>query len=600
MNYERLDIVQIINDNPLSNLTRQYETKLIQKVQNTFSNEEEKLFLSSFYCYLKYDSKKDFVINLEDVWKWCGFARKGFAKTLLEKHFTKDTDYKIILRQAAENLKAGSVIAEAGSQTNKSDNRKNLGGAGLNKENILLTINTFKKFCLKANTKKADEIHDYYLKLEEVMHEILNEETEELKSEIEKKNKELLDKETELHLTNKKLQLLEKKPDTYGFLARKKGYIYMISDNAKPGHYKIGMTTNTQKRLNNLNTSSSEKSLKLKYEIECYDCEFFERTIQNILQPFNICGRREWFYFTDQKELNYAITVMNKTKEFLNNFNLNSYEQFIEKFQEKYKKEPQSNYQINETPEIKETNNYKLARQQALNNTGKYKGVCWSSDKNKWKAELKKEYTISFLGYYENEEDAGKAYNDYALFVNKTENKNYVLNNIPNYISEPRDIPNINKEKSNEKKTSKYTGVSYDSKRKYYVVGIKFENKTYNLGRNENEEECAKIYNQQALYFNNHFNTNYNLNDIPDYKTIEKDFRVKENKKQNTSSKYFGVTFNKTTNKFRACLVFNKKQIHLGFFENELDAVKAYDKTASELNETYNKNYKINEVECDY
>ena len=26
-----------------------------------------------------------------------------------------------------------------------------------------MTINTFKKFCLKAGTKKADEIHDYYL-----------------------------------------------------------------------------------------------------------------------------------------------------------------------------------------------------------------------------------------------------------------------------------------------------------------------------------------------------------------------------------------------------------------------------------------------------
>ena len=26
-----------------------------------------------------------------------------------------------------------------------------------------MTINTFKKFCLKAGTKKTDEIHDYYL-----------------------------------------------------------------------------------------------------------------------------------------------------------------------------------------------------------------------------------------------------------------------------------------------------------------------------------------------------------------------------------------------------------------------------------------------------
>jgi hypothetical protein len=80
MNYERLDIVQVIKDNPLGSLSTQNESKLIQKVKNTFSNNEEKLFLSSFYCYLKYDSKKDFVINLEDVWKWCGFSRKDHVK----------------------------------------------------------------------------------------------------------------------------------------------------------------------------------------------------------------------------------------------------------------------------------------------------------------------------------------------------------------------------------------------------------------------------------------------------------------------------------------------------------------------------------------
>jgi hypothetical protein len=490
----------------------------------------------------------------------------------LKKHFTKDTDYKIVFHQLVENPQGGRPS-----------------------ETILLTINTFKKFCLKANTKKADEIHDYYLKLEELMHEILNEETEELKSQIEEKNKALLEKETELNLTNKKLQLLEKKPDTYGFLARKKGCVYIISDNAKPGHYKIGMTTNTQKRLQSLNTSSSEKSLNLKYEIECYDAEFFERTIQNILQPFNICGRREWFYFTDQKELNYAIYVMNKTKEFLNNFDLNSYEQFIEKFQEKYENEQKSNYKINETQEIKETNNYKLARQQASNNTGNYKGVCWSVEKNKWKAELKKEYTTIFLGYYEIEENAAKAYNDYALYINETENKNYTLNDIQDYISEPRDIPNLNKEKINQKKTSKFIGVSYDSKREYYIVGIKFENKTYNLGRNENELECAKIYNQQALYFNNHYNTKYKLNNIENYITIEKDFRIKEN--INKSSKYFGVTFNKKTNKFRSCIVCNKNQIHIGFYNTEIDAAKAYNTKALELNKIYNKKYRINNIE---
>ena len=34
----------------------------------------------------------------------------------------------------------------------------------------MLNVGTFKKFCLKAGTKKADEIHDYYIRLEQTLH----------------------------------------------------------------------------------------------------------------------------------------------------------------------------------------------------------------------------------------------------------------------------------------------------------------------------------------------------------------------------------------------------------------------------------------------
>lgn len=66
---------------------------------------------------------------------------------------------------------------------------------------------------------------------------------------------------------------------------------------------------------------------------------------------------------------------------------------------------------------------------------------------------------------------------------------------------------------------------------------------------------------------------------------------------QNKSSKYFGVILNKKTNKFRALLVYNKKQLHLGFFVNEIDAAKAYNIKADELNKQLDKIvYKINDI----
>ena len=137
-----LDIVQIIEKNTISRLSSDYQNKLLNKIKDKFSNKEQQLFVGSFYCYLNYNSKNDFIIDLNDIWKWIGFSRKDHAKVALKKNFIENFDYKILLPQLREQ-------------------DKNEHG-GNNKEQILMNIYTFKKFCLKAGTKKADEIHDYY------------------------------------------------------------------------------------------------------------------------------------------------------------------------------------------------------------------------------------------------------------------------------------------------------------------------------------------------------------------------------------------------------------------------------------------------------
>jgi len=82
------------------------------------------------------------------------------------------------------------LLTQAGEQTN---NR-----GGHNKEIIMLNVDTFKKICLKAGTKKADEIHEYFIKLENIIFEITKEECEELKQQMQKlehtKNKETEEK----------------------------------------------------------------------------------------------------------------------------------------------------------------------------------------------------------------------------------------------------------------------------------------------------------------------------------------------------------------------------------------------------------------------
>lgn len=206
MNNVTLNIVELIENNPITKLSNTYQSNLLKKIQSKFTNNEQQMFVSSFYCYLNYNQKNDFVIDFDDVWKWLGFLQKVKAKLLLEKHFINEVDYK-------------SLLSRTGKQTTHTK-------GGHNKETIMLTIRTFKLFCLKAGTKKAEQIHDYYINLEEILQEILQEESNELKLQLEQKTIELqkqiiLSEEDREHIREK--TLLEQFPSNtqcvyYGFI----------------------------------------------------------------------------------------------------------------------------------------------------------------------------------------------------------------------------------------------------------------------------------------------------------------------------------------------------------------------------------------------
>ena len=188
-----LNIVKLIEDNPLTKLSSTYQSKLLTKIKDSFTNHEQQLFVSSFYCYLNCNQKTDFVIDLDKVWTWLGFYKKENAKRLLEKSFILDKDYKTFAPDALE-LKKGS--------------------GGHNIKKIIMTINAFKSFCIKADTKKADEIHNYYLKLETMLHELIDEETTELKNQLQnvlisnEKEKETLKEKTLLSQFPKNTQCI--------------------------------------------------------------------------------------------------------------------------------------------------------------------------------------------------------------------------------------------------------------------------------------------------------------------------------------------------------------------------------------------------------
>ena len=97
----------MIDKTPLTKLSGSYNNRLLQRIKDHFTESQQQLFVTSFYCYLNYNQTTDFVIDLDNLWKWLGFSQKAAAKKVLEKHFNINVDYKVLLYQLDEQTNDG-------------------------------------------------------------------------------------------------------------------------------------------------------------------------------------------------------------------------------------------------------------------------------------------------------------------------------------------------------------------------------------------------------------------------------------------------------------------------------------------------------------
>lgn len=218
----QLDIVSLIERNPITKLSRDYNDKLLTRAKEIFSESQQQLFVSSFYCYLNYHQYTDYVVDLDTIWQWLGFSQKAMAKRSLEKHFMIEKDYKVSLCRTTEQ---------------SADTR-----GGHNKETILLNIHTFKLFCLKAGTSRANEIHSYFVKLEEMLHEIIQERCEELTLQL----------ETQKQVSENNLELVRERTILEQFPQNTQCVYYGMIDNTTETNEKLvkfGNSNNLRERV---------------------------------------------------------------------------------------------------------------------------------------------------------------------------------------------------------------------------------------------------------------------------------------------------------------------------------------------------------------
>ena len=259
--------------NSNTTLSLDVQSKIVDKLNNTFTENEQQWYIANLYMYMNYHSTNDYPINLEDVFKMIGFANKGNAKRTLENNFTKDEDYKVVILRTEKNL-----------------NIKDLGGRP--DENIMLNIDTFKNLCMIAKTESGKEIRKYYVKLENIYNEIIKEEIEQQKVLLENNKKEL--QQTQQQLKKERIhknQILRRK-----YYDMKQGdaiYLYKDDENNERSLLKIGKSKNISEREKVYSNMSKNGSII--YVKRCLNCDLTESLLHHLLDKYRINSMQEWF-----------------------------------------------------------------------------------------------------------------------------------------------------------------------------------------------------------------------------------------------------------------------------------------------------------------
>jgi hypothetical protein len=139
---ESIDFVELLdNSKTLIELSKECASKTLHKLSTELTEAEQKWYVANLYISNHYDKKNDYPIDLQNVFKFIGFANKGNAMQTVKNNLTKDKDYKII-------------------KTDK-------------KERIMLNQVAFKYLCIEARTEKGKEIREYYKKIENVCYQMI-------------------------------------------------------------------------------------------------------------------------------------------------------------------------------------------------------------------------------------------------------------------------------------------------------------------------------------------------------------------------------------------------------------------------------------------
>ena len=278
---DTVDFAALVQSN--SNKPIDTQTKIVQKLNENFSTDEQKWFCANMYMYSNYHPTNDYPIDFDKVYSMIGFSTKANAKRSLMNNFVADEDYKVLLIRRKERTRGGH-----------------------NAETIMMNADTFKNLCMISRTEKGKAIRKYYVKLENVMNEVIKYEKDSLTRAMEhhKEEKVQLTKAVEHNkqLLESTKKVLESQTEAikkmlkrryYGSKPEQTVYVYQNEADNPKSLIKIGKTTNVNLREAGYNTTN--KSGKFVHVRTCYNCDVLERVVHHILDKYRVHRNQEWF-----------------------------------------------------------------------------------------------------------------------------------------------------------------------------------------------------------------------------------------------------------------------------------------------------------------
>ncbi|KAG1661498.1 hypothetical protein FOA52_010213 [Chlamydomonas sp. UWO 241] len=206
--------------------------------------------------------------------------------------------------------------------------------------------------------------------------------------------------------------------------------------------------------------------------------------------------------------------------------------------------------------------------------SSRFIGVCWNKIKSSWCVRVRDPQTKSgarCVGYFTSEQDAARAY-DWAVVQahGPTAKRNFpdeVISELPVTVAGEQ----------RQRGQSRYTGVSFVKAKANWTVSM-WDSQTKrerHIGSYASEEDAARAYDYAAVQARGPTAKR----NFPDEINSEPPVTAGEQRKQRSTSRFIGVSWNKAKSVWRVALLDpqTKRRRHVGSYASEEDAARAYD-----------------------